>query len=96
MILPSGAGNSPARNEAGILDAAPPTKQGVIMKTWLFALASAVLLVGCSSMEDRDTGSGMGSSAPVSSGSMNSNPTGIGSSSTGQPYGANPSGTGTR
>ena len=63
------------------------------MKTWLMGIASALLLIGCTST-NQDT-SGMGSATGTTSGAATetyiSNPTGIGASATGQPYGAYPS-----
>ena len=60
------------------------------MKTSLLALVSALLLTGCSSMNDRDNASGS-SGATTTTGqtgaTSNLDPTGIGASSTGQPYG---------
>ncbi len=58
------------------------------MKASVIGIACILLLTACSSMRDRDDGSGMGAGYGASGTYNNTEATGIGSSSTGQPYGA--------
>ena len=66
------------------------------MKTCLVAIVSALILTGCDSMRERDNGSSMGTSGTGQTGASSTmDRTGMGTSSTGQPYGAPNNNTGT-